>query len=204
MMRDKRVFSRFTRSQRYITVVSGLPRSGTSLMMQILGAGGMPILSDQHRPADRNNPRGYYEFEPVKRLHKGETAWIRDAQGKAVKVISALLIHLPRDYAYRVIFMRRDLDEILNSQQTMLTHLGKDATPFEADKFRGEYETHLTQLDAWRTSQPHLRVIDLMYVDLIAQPTPHLTALNQFLDGQLNLASMHHAIDPTLYRQRKP
>ncbi|MCU0497664.1 MAG: sulfotransferase [Anaerolineae bacterium] len=198
------MFSRFTRSQRYITVVSGLPRSGTSLMMQILAAGGMPILTDEHRPADRNNPRGYYEFERVKRLHKGDTAWIRDAQGKAVKVISALLIHLPRDYAYRVIFMRRDLDEILNSQQTMLTHLGKDSTPFDRAKFRAEYESHLAHLDQWRADQPHLRVIDLAYADLIAQPAPHLTALNQFLDDQLNLAAMHSAIDPTLYRQRKP
>jgi hypothetical protein len=96
-----------------IIVVSGLPRSGTSLMMQMLEAGGQTVLVDHVRKADSDNPEGYYEYEAVKDLSKGETVWLAEAQGKAVKVISALLEFLPVEYTYRVIFMRRRIPEIL-------------------------------------------------------------------------------------------
>ncbi|HZD55295.1 MAG TPA: hypothetical protein VE136_01120, partial [Anaerolineales bacterium] len=99
-----------------MTIVSGLPRSGTSMMMKMLEAGGVPPLTDEIRTADRDNPKGYYEFERVKKMPDGDKAWMVEARGKSVKVISALLEHLPPQYDYKVIFMRRDMNEILASQ----------------------------------------------------------------------------------------
>ena len=109
-----------------IIVVSGLPRSGTSMLMKMLDAGGVPPLTDNIRTADEDNPKGYYEFERVKALDKGDTAWVADAHGKSVKVISALLKHLPADQSYRVVYVRRNMDEILASQRKMLVRRGED------------------------------------------------------------------------------
>src|ERR1022692_2693155 len=95
----------------FVTVVSGIPRSGTSLMMQMLAAGGMPVLAGELRAPDEDNPRGYFEFEPVKRT-KRDPAWLREAPGKAVKVVYLLLRDLPAGYDYRVIVMRRDLNDV--------------------------------------------------------------------------------------------
>ena len=120
----KKLFTQ--QAEQTITIVSGLPRSGTSMMMKMLEAGGIPPLTDEIRTADTDNPKGYYEFERVKKMDKGDTAWLENAQGKSVKVISALLKHLPSDYRYRVIFMRRDMSEILASQKKMLDHRGED------------------------------------------------------------------------------
>ena len=129
----------------FITVVSGLPRSGTSMMMSALHAGGMSLLVDHVRQADKNNPKGYFEFEPVKRLPQGESGWIKDAQGKAVKIISSLLTFLPEDFHYRIIFMERDLEEILASQQHMLERTGKDSSQsISIDQMRESYREHLT------------------------------------------------------------
>ena len=109
---------------RFVTVVSGLPRSGTSLMMQMLAAGGVELLIDQIRRADADNPRGYFELEAVKRTRQ-DASWLDDAAGKAVKVIHLLLRDLPDDREYRVVMMSRDLDEVLASQQAMLARSGK-------------------------------------------------------------------------------
>ena len=109
-----------------IVVVSGLPRSGTSMMMKMLEAGGIPPVTDELRTADDDNPKGYYEFERVKQMDKGDTAWVADAQGKVVKVISALLKHLPSSHNYQVIFLRRHMSEILASQRKMLIRRGED------------------------------------------------------------------------------
>ena len=124
----KNPFQRLTQSgnDEFITVVSGLPRSGTSMMMKMLAAGGIPPLTDALRAADRDNPKGYYEFERVKQLDKGDTAWLPLAQGKVVKVISFLLQYLPPDQTYQVVFLRRNIDEILASQRKMLIHRGED------------------------------------------------------------------------------
>ena len=109
-----------------IVVVSGLPRSGTSMAMKMLAAGGMPILTDGIRQADESNPRGYYELETVKELHtQQDTAWLADAKGKAVKVVSFLLTWLPEGYNYRVVFMQRDLREVIASETTMLLKRGQ-------------------------------------------------------------------------------
>ena len=124
----KNPFKKLFKSEeaQFITVVSGLPRSGTSMMMKMLEAGGILPIIDNIRTADEDNPKGYYEFERVKAIDKGDTEWVADAQGKSVKVISALLKHLPSDHQYRVIFIRRHMDEILASQRKMLLRRGED------------------------------------------------------------------------------
>ena len=112
-----KIFKKFGKKEdKFVTVVSGLPRSGTSMMMKMLDAGGIPPITDNIRSADEDNPKGYYEFERVKKMPGGDTGWMKDAQGKAVKVIAALIEHLPEGYTYKVLFMRRDMDEILASQ----------------------------------------------------------------------------------------
>src|SRR3569833_79554 len=108
----------------FITVVSGLPRSGTSMMMQMLAAGGMPMLTDGVRGPDPDNPRGYFAFGPVKRTPQ-DARWLAGAPGKAVKVVHSLLPALPGGYEYRVLFMLRDMHEVLASQDTMLRRLGR-------------------------------------------------------------------------------
>src|ERR1700704_756589 len=121
--------TRLSRRLRYglpIVVVSGLPRSGTSMAMKMLQAGGLPLLTDDARPADDSNPDGYFEFELVKQLDKsGDLAWLRNARGKGVKVISWLVTWLPESYDYRVIFMQRDLEEVVASQNAMLLQRGE-------------------------------------------------------------------------------
>ena len=124
----KGLFQKLSKSGKdeFITVVSGLPRSGTSMMMKMLEAGGIPPVTDELRTADEDNPKGYYEFERVKAMDQGDTSWVVGARGKVVKVISALLKHLPPGEQYRVVFVRRNMPEILASQRKMLIHRGED------------------------------------------------------------------------------
>ncbi len=143
---------------RPIVVVSGLPRSGTSMAMKMLDAGGMPLVTDGVRSADISNPNGYYEFEPVKDLERGEAAWLADARGKAVKIVSPLLTYLPESFDYQVIFMRRPLAEIIDSQHAMLDARGSE---------RGS--------DAARTAE--------LYAAHLAQVERFLAAAAMFLDG---------------------
>jgi hypothetical protein len=125
-----------------VVVVSGLPRSGTSMMMSMLEAGGLPLLKDDVRTADTDNPKGYFEFERVKKLREGDVDWLPEAQGRAVKIISYLLLHLPATYDYRVIFMQRDLDEVMASQRKMLTHRGEDPNKLEEHKLKEVMRKH--------------------------------------------------------------
>jgi len=141
------------REQSCITVVSGLPRSGTSMMMSALKKGGMPVLVDNIRKADQNNPKGYLEFERVKKLPKGDYDWLAIAQGKAVKIISALLTYLPECYQYKVIFLERDMDEILSSQQRMLERTNKIDEDNKSDEMlRQSYQEHIKKINLWTHS----------------------------------------------------
>lgn len=130
-----------------ITVVSGLPRSGTSMMMKMLQAGGMELLVDDIRTADEDNPKGYFEYEKVKRLHK-DSSWIGDARGKTLKVISLQLFQLPSRYQYRVVFMQRTLEEIIQSQNAMLKRLGRKAAA-EDQETRILFAKHLAKVTSW-------------------------------------------------------
>lgn len=186
-----------------ITIVSGLPRSGTSMMMKILDAGGLPPLTDSIRTADTDNPQGYYEFERVKQLPKGDTAWVAEAQGKTVKVIAILLPHLPTTHMYRIVFMRRAMPEILASQRKMLIHRGEDPNKISDEELTRLYDKHLQQVNSWISSQPHVQRIDVHYNQLIENPAPEIDRINQFLGGSLDTEKMVAVIDPQLYRQRK-
>lgn len=186
-----------------ITIVSGLPRSGTSMMMKMLEAGGIAPLTDKIRTADSDNPKGYYEFERVKQMDKGDTAWLADAQGKSVKVISALLKHLPADYQYRVIFMRRDMPEILASQQKMLERRGEGEATIDDQKMTELFEKHLSSVDQWLNAQANISILDLHYSDIVADPLPFIEEINVFLGGKLDTEKMLEVVDPTLYRNRQ-
>lgn len=187
----------------FITVVSGLPRSGTSMMMSALKAGGMDVLTDEVRVPDDNNPKGYYEYERVKKLPKGDTEWLHTARGKAVKIISPLLTHLPADYHYRVIFMERDIEEILASQERMLERTGKgeeNSIPDEA--MRQSYHDHLAEVDSWLADKSWISVIRLSYNDILRQPENHFRKVATFLDDIMDPRAMSRVVDPSLYREK--
>lgn len=186
-----------------ITIVSGLPRSGTSMMMKMLVAGGMTPLTDHIRQADDDNPEGYYELERAKKLREGDVAWLPSARGKVVKVIAILLTYLPSDYVYRVIFMRRAITEILASQRQMLIRRGEDPDRVSDEEMTALFEQHLQKVDAWIEKQANVQRIDVNYNWLLENPDTHIVRINEFLGGDLDTESMAEVIDPKLYRQRK-
>ncbi len=196
-------FKKLFKSNQPIIIVSGLPRSGTSMMMKMLEAGGIPPLTDQIRTADDDNPKGYYEFERVKQLDKGDTAWVAEAHGKVVKVISQLLRHLPADHEYRVIFMRRHMDEILASQKKMLVNRGEDPNRVSDEELTRLFEKHLNQVMQWLDQQPNIKTLYLHYSDVLADPHPTADQINSFLNGRLDTEAMVASVDPTLYRNRQ-
>lgn len=185
-----------------ITVVSGLPRSGTSMMMRMLEAGGLPLLVDHARKADPDNPHGYFEFERVKKL-KDDTAWLKDAEGKVVKIITMLLYHLPADHEFKVIFMLRNLNEILASQATMLKNRGKAGQGPSDAEMRALYEKHLVEIRGWMAAQKHLAVHTCLYSDVQADPALEARRVVEFLGLPLDPAPMIAAVDRALYRNRK-
>jgi hypothetical protein len=184
----------------FLTIVSGLPRSGTSLMMKMLEAGGLPVLVDNVREADVDNPQGYYEFEPVKAL-KADTSWVAPALGKAVKMVYLLLKDLPEGYEYRVLFMRRDLDEVLASQKAMLDRMGKPA-PLDDARMGALFRDQLAKFDEWVKARPNFRVLDVPHRGLLTDARPILAEVDRFLGGGLDLDAMARVVDPTLYRNR--
>lgn len=186
-----------------ITIVSGLPRSGTSMMMKMLEAGGMSVLTDHQRVPDEDNPKGYYEFERVKKLPEGDYAWLPEARGRVVKVISALLEHLPTDYDYRVIFMQRKMEEILASQKQMLLRANRPDEGISDDDLAVMYARHLASVQAWLAARPNFRVLYVDYNDLLVRPETHIPQINRFLGGRLDTDKMTYVVDPSLYRQRK-
>ena len=200
----KSLFQKLTRSgdDQFITIVSGLPRSGTSMMMKMVDAGGIPPLTDELRVADEDNPKGYYEFERVKQMDKGDTAWVPDARGKAVKVISALLKHLPANEQYRVIFIRRNIDEILASQRKMLIRRGEDPDKQDDAQMKVLFEKHVRGVEAWLAERRNVRTLYVHYSDMLGDPRPQIERVNAFLGGKLDTARMAEVVDPALYRNR--
>jgi ubiquinone/menaquinone biosynthesis C-methylase UbiE len=185
-----------------ITIVSGLPRSGTSMMMAMLEAGGMQLLVDNIRTADEDNPRGYYEFERVKRIQHDQS-WLGDARGKVVKIIPELLKHLPQDYTYKVIFMRRRMEEILASQRRMLIRRGEPTDKVSDERMTELYRKHLRRVEDWIDEQPNVEVLYVSYNKILENPVEHARWINQFLGNTLNVENMVGVVDPTLYRQRR-
>ena len=183
-----------------ITIVSGLPRSGTSLMMQMLAQGGVEVVTDEIRASDIDNPRGYYEFEQVKKI-KEDASWLPETRGKGFKMVSQLLYDLPPAETYRIVFMRREFDEMLASQEKMLARRGKPSAP--RDEIRRAFTQHLDRLFAWLKDQPNMKVLFVHYQDLVADPRGQATQINAFLGGQLDVDKMAAAVDPSLYRNRQ-
>jgi len=185
-----------------VIVVSGLPRSGTSLMMNMLRAGGVPIVTDELRTADDDNPRGYFELERVKQLAKGDAAWVQEANGHAVKVISALLEHLPATTIYRVLFMQRRLPEVLASQRKMLERRGEPTDTVPDEKMAALFEKHLEKIEGWLAQQPNFSVLYVPYHELAERPEGQLDRIVDFLGLPLDRDAMLAAVDPALYRNR--
>jgi Sulfotransferase domain len=183
-----------------IIIVSGLPRSGTSLMMQMLDQGGVEVVTDNVRSPDTDNPRGYYELEQVKKI-KTDVSWLPATRGKAFKMVSQLLYELPTTERYRIIFMKRELDEVLDSQEKMLTRLGKPAAPRAA--IERAFVEHLRRLHAWLANQPNIAVLYVSYNELLEEPEQQAQRIRAFLQNQPDAARMAMAMDASLYRNRK-
>ena len=183
-----------------IVIVTGLPRSGTSMVMAMLQAGGMPILADDTRPADEHNPNGYFEYAPARAFDRDQH-WLAQATGKAVKLISFHLFNAPTQFTYAVLFLRRPLNEILASQRAMLDRAG---LPSAADDTETErlYEAHLAHVHAWLAEQQNMRVLTVAYHRAVHEPLDTTSKVDTFLGGRLDAAAMATTINPSLYRQR--
>jgi hypothetical protein len=178
-----------------VYVVTGLPRSGTSMLMRMLNAGGMPVLRDESRSPDAHNPHGYFEYEAVRRIHE-DASWLPAARGKAIKVVAPLLRHLPSHYRYAAIFMRRPLSEIIISQARMLGRKS-DGDPGLQHLLASE----LNQVLGWLGLQTNWRVLCLDYHAVLREPETAAGQISDFI-GQLDPAAMARAVDPALYRSR--
>lgn len=185
----------------YLTIVSGLPRSGTSMMMRMLEAGGIPVLADGIRTADEDNPRGYYEFEAVKKT-KEDASWLEGSAGQVVKMVHLLLLDLPLDHKYRVVFMRRHLDEVVRSQNKMLERQGKGTDDLPAAQIKQLYLGQIKRVQQYVAEHPEqFEMIEIEYNDVLADPEPHIAEVSEFLDG-LDTAAMQTVVEPALYRNR--
>jgi hypothetical protein len=186
-----------------VTVVSGLPRSGTSMMMRMLEAGGIAPFTDALRSADVDNPEGYYEFERVKGLERDpDKRWVREARGRALKVISVLLRHLPPDNAYRIVYMRRHLDEVVRSQDKMLGRLGTGTPAADAEALKEQYRNEIVSARLHARKQPFMEMMEVDYGETIADPAAAARRVNAFLGGHLDEAAMAGAVNEALYRNR--
>lgn len=183
-----------------IVIVSGLPRSGTSMMMQALAVGGIPPFTDAERQADEDNPRGYYEHEKVKSLQH-DASWLPDALGHALKVIAQLLPSLPAGLSLRVIFMERSIQEILRSQQAMLSRSGEEGSHLSPERLAAIYSKQLAESKKM-LEQRGIPTLVVPYKQAVENPVPVFAQVNTFLGGQLNQDAMSKTVDQTLYRQK--
>lgn len=189
-----------------IVIVTGLPRSGTSMMMKMLEAGGLPPLCDGERLADSDNPNGYYEYEPVKQT-KTDSSWLAAAPGRAVKMVYSLLYDLPQFppvdavQEYDVIFMRRDLQEILASQRRMLRNMNIDVT-VDDDRMARLFSTEIHRFQQWLQSADHIRSLEIHYNDVAGGSVDPLHQISSHLDHGLDVSAMSAVVDPSLYRNR--
>jgi hypothetical protein len=183
-------------------IVSGLPRSGTSMMMRMIEAGGLPVVTDKIRKADEDNPRGYYEFEKVKKI-KQDASWLDDCRGRVFKMVSELLYHLPKDKKYKIIFMKREITEILASQKLMLERRGEKGAGVSNKKMAALYEKHLRSIESWLEDQENIDALLISYNDVNQQPGQNAKTVNKFLGGDLNAEKMAGVVETSLYRQKK-
>lgn len=195
------VFHKKNEPARPIFIVSGLPRSGTSMMMKMLAEGGLPIMTDEKRVADDDNPNGYFELELVKQMAGGNTAWLKDAGGKVVKVISSLLEYLHPEYFYKVVFMEREIKEILASQRKMLSHRNESSQVDDVE-MEEQFRKHLAIVKSWLVRQPNMEVLYVNYNELLSDPGPFCRQIVDFLQVSLNKEGMLSIPNRQLYRNR--
>ena len=201
-----RVLKELYRNKKYgnpIIVVSGMPRSGTSMMMRMLEAGGIEIFTDKMRKADEDNTKGYYEFEKVKTLDKDvDKSWLEDARGKGIKIISGLVKELPDTYFYNVIFMNRNLEEMIASQNIMLSRRGEDICSQPDNEVIRLLQEHIDKVKCWLKLQSQFDVLDMSYNQIVNDPIEGARNIKQFLGRELCVEEMASAIDQQLYRNR--
>jgi hypothetical protein len=186
-----------------IVIVSGLPRSGTSMLMRMLEAGGLGIMSDGGRTADVDNPKGYFEHERIKDLEREtDKSYLREGRGRALKVISFLIKHLPDENRYKVIFMRRDLDEVLASQDKMIQRLGSADAAVDREAMKEAYRNDIVRTRLLCRKRPNFELIEIHYKATIEDPAATARRINGFLGGRLDEAAMCKAVDGSLYRNR--
>ncbi len=187
-----------------VVIVSGLPRSGTSMMMKMLTAAGLEIVTDNVRSADEDNPKGYFEYERVKELDKStDKGWLREHKGKVLKIISFLLKDLPDDCFYRVIFMRRDLDEVIASQNKMLDRRGEPRDETGDEKMIQLYRNHLRKVELILQQRPNFELLDVSYRQVIEQPREQAVRVAKFLGLKVEPDQVASAVDRRLYRTRE-
>ncbi len=184
-----------------ITIVSGLPRSGTSLMMQMLDAGGMFVLSDGERKADTDNPKGYLEWERIKQLPK-DPGLIAEAEDKVVKVISQLILSLPAGHEYRIIFMQRPLPEVLRSQDEMLRRRGNADSIGDNSAIEEHFQRHLIEVNKWLAGKTNMLVTRVHYHRVLREPQAVAEEVAAFLQVRLDIEAMVRQVDGSLYRNR--
>ena len=180
-----------------IVVVSGLPRSGTSMMMQMLDRGGVDILQDELREADISNPKGYYEYEPVKALYK-DNSWLGKARNMGVKIVAPLLKYLDGQYRYKVIFMNRDIHEVIQSQQKML---GKNSEVFPVHLYN-QFQHLLKSVTGWQKIEPGVEILYINHKDVIHNPEKVAEQVAKFIGKPLDVNAMASVVDPNLYRNK--
>src|SRR5512142_1929392 len=188
---------------RTIVVVSGLPRSGTSMMMKMLSEGGLEVLTDSIRAADEDNPNGYFELEVVKQLAEGQKDWLAHADHRIVKVISALLEHLPPEHHYKVLFMERQIPEILASQRKMLARRNETSNVSDAE-MEAQFREHLQAIKYWLARQPNMEVMYVDYNRMMANPDELCPKIVEFLGLPLDVEKMRSVPNEKLYRNRAP
>lgn len=188
-------------SKNFVTVVSGLPRSGTSMMMRMLEAGGIAPVVDGERKANADNPMGYYEFEPVKAL-KEDSSWVANATGQAVKVIYKLVYDLPNNVPYRIVFMQRDIEEVLSSQEKMMRRDGLDPDTIGRDLLYNLFQTDVMDFRRWAEVQGNIRIMYADYRRMIDEPEEMSRHIAEFLGEDLDIQAMASVVDPDLYRNR--
>ena len=171
------------------------------MMMKMLAEGGLPVVTDELRSADPDNPNGYFELETVKQLSAGNVAWLSSAGGKVVKVISALLEYLPAQYSYQVIFMEREIKEILASQRKMLERRNEVSKVDDAE-MEAQYRRHLAAVKPWLARQPHMDVMYVSYNELMSDPEPLCRRVVEFTRAPLDLSRMLAVPNAALYRNR--
>jgi hypothetical protein len=195
--------TRRLRHGRPVVIVSGLPRSGTSMAMKMLEAGGLELVVDNIRTADEDNPKGYYEDERVKDLGEmQDKGWLRDARGKVIKVVSSLLNYLPANNSYKVVFMRRNLHEVLASQTKMLDRRNEESHTEDQDLL-AMYESHLEKVEFQLRFRPYFEALYVNYSDVVAEPAREARRIADFIGGNLAVDRMAGAVDGSLYRNRR-